>query len=105
MSRKDWNDEDERPTSRNNRPRSDSDHTLGQLMVESLNHRRRIEVIEARLDVLETASKDSTSSVSGSQPPGRRAALFAFIRKTVITTAVIVAAIISALKELGFLTK
>jgi hypothetical protein len=105
-----WDDDNERTTSRGNRKVTDSDHTLGQLMVESLNHRRRIEVLETRLDVqdaririLETKTKNSLSPQSGSVPPGRGSQLFILARKTFVTTAVIIAAIISALKELGYL--
>jgi len=66
-------------------------------MAESLNHRRRIETLEARVYVVETPPP--VSSVS----PERRRALFALVRKTVTTTALIIAALLSALKELGFL--
>jgi hypothetical protein len=106
MSRnRDWNDEDERPTSRGNpRPHSNIDHTVGQLMVESLNHRRRIEVLEARLENMEAStSNQSSSPPSASIGPSSRQRIFALVRKTVTTTAIIIAALLSALKELGFL--
>lgn len=105
MSRSHQWDEDERPTSRNNRSPTDMDHTVGQLMAESLNHRRRIEVLEKRLQVMETSPTFSVPPEGGSTPPSGRSRLFALIRKTVVTTAVIIAAIISALKELGFLVR
>lgn len=104
-SRKPGFTDDELPTQRNPKPskRTDSDYTVGQLMVESLNHRHRIEVLEERLEILESEKKNTslapTSSVS--TPPGRQR-LFALVRKTVTTTVVIIAALISALKELGF---
>jgi hypothetical protein len=97
--------DDEPTTSRGKNPRrSDSDHTVGQLMVESLNHRRRIEVLEERLEVLESEKKNtSLAPYSTDAPPSRRQRLFTLVRKTVTTTALIIAAILSALKELGYL--
>jgi|WetSurMetagenome_2_1015567.scaffolds.fasta_scaffold473371_2 hypothetical protein len=98
--------DDEPPTQRNPKPskRTDADYTVGQLMVESLNHRRRIEVLEERLEILESEKKNTSIAPHGSDssPPGRQR-LFALVRKTVTTTVVIIAALISALKELGFL--
>lgn len=98
--------DDEIPTRRGaGRPKhSDSDHTLGQLMVESLNHRHRIEVLEERLEVLESAKANTSlaPNSTNSSPPGRQR-LFALIRKTITITVVSIAAVISALKELGFL--
>jgi len=96
---------DEPPTQRNPKspPRTDSDYTVGQLMVESLNHRRRIEVLEDRLEMLES-QKENTSLAphsSDSSHPGRQRVL-TLIRKTVTYTVVGIAAIISTLKELGF---
>ena len=82
---------------------SDIHYTVGQLMVENLNHRHRIVVLEERLSELETAPKVVSISPTGSVPPSQRQRIFALVRKTVTTTALIIAALISALKELGFL--
>lgn len=105
-----WDDDNERTTSRHNRTPTDMDHTVGQLMVESLNHRRRIEVAESRLEVLETRirilvskTQDSLSPPTGSEPPGGRASLFILAKKTVKATLVVIIATIAALKELGYL--
>jgi hypothetical protein len=97
--------DDEPPTQRNPKPgkRTDADYTVGQLMVESLNHRHRIEVLEERLEILET-KKENTSlapNSTNSSPPGRQR-IFTLIRKTVTYTVVGIAAVISTLKELGF---
>jgi len=82
---------------------SDIHYTVGQLMVENLNHRRRIEVLEARVSELETSPKVISISPTGSVPPTQRQRIFALVRKTVTTTAIIIAALISALRELGYL--
>ena len=74
---------------------SDLDHTVGQLMVESLNHRHRIEILESLAK--------RTQVPPGSLPPPGNNRILPLIRKTVATTVVIIAAIISALKELGYL--
>ena len=110
MARKGDRSNDDIPTKRFGRnpfdePSKDSDihHTVGQLMVESLNHRRRIEVLEARLSELETAPKVTSISPTGSVPPTERQRILALVRKTVTTTALIIAAVISTLKELGYL--
>jgi hypothetical protein len=105
-SRKDWNDEDERPTNRGGKSsesRSDTDYLVGKLMVEGVNHRQRIEVLEARLRVVEIAAKNNSIAPGSSLPPAGKQRLYAIIRKTVTTTAIILAALFSALKELGFL--
>lgn len=98
--------DDEPPTQRNPKStrRTDADYTVGQLMVESLNHRHRIEVLEERIEILESEKKNTSLAPHGSDssPPGRQR-LFSLVRKTVTTTVVIIAALISALKELGFL--
>ena len=91
-------DEDEiptRPDARN--PHSDIHGTVGLLMAESQNHRKRIEVLEA----LALRSKGALDSV----PP---AAIARYLKVT--TTAfkwaiLVIAGLISALKELGFLEK
>lgn len=93
----------ERPTSNRHKPRSDSDHTLGQLMVENINHRRRLDVIETRLEVLESATKKQLSTEASSESDTGRTILFSNVRKGIITIAVIVAAVVSAIKELGLL--
>jgi hypothetical protein len=103
-----WREEnDDIPTSRLGKgPRSkhsDTDYTVGQLMVESLNHRHRIQVLEERLSELETSAGIPTAGQTGSVPPSERQRLFALVRKTVTTTALVIAALISALKELGYL--
>ncbi len=106
MARKDWSDEDERPTSRGGKggkPHSDTDHTVGQLMVESLNHLRRIQLLEERVEVLEAAKKNQSLAPS-SLPPAGKQRVFAIIRKTVTYTVIAIAAALSALKELGFLS-
>jgi hypothetical protein len=96
MARSNWNDEDERPTSRGGKcPPSDIDHTVGSLMVESLNHRKRIEMLE---EVVERAGL-----TPGSLPPSGKHSIFVLIRKTVTTTTLIIAAVLAALRELGFL--
>lgn len=109
MSRnKDWNDQDERPTSPGGkRPRahSDTDHTVGELMVQTIHHQRRIEVLEERVKVLEFAPKNVSIAPTSSLPPAGRQRVFAIIRKTVTYTVVAIAAIFSALKELGFLVR
>lgn len=103
-----WRGEnDDIPTSRIGKNPHTGDHsdihyTVGQLMVENLNHRRRIEVLEARLSELETSAKVVSISPTGSVPPSQRQRIFALVRKTVTTTALIIAALISALKELGY---
>jgi hypothetical protein len=106
MSRSnDWRDDDERPTSRGGKgsgSRTDTDHTVGQLMVESLNHLRRIQVLEERVEILEAAKKNQSLAPS-SLPPAGKQRVFALIRKTVTYTVVAIAAVVSALKELGFL--
>lgn len=88
---------DEIPTRRTNKnPHSDLDHTVGQLMVESINHRHRLEALEAMAE--------SKGLAPGSIPPlSKRARLFSIARQTFTTTAIIIAALLSALKELGFL--
>jgi hypothetical protein len=94
-------DEHERITKPNNgKPPTDNDHMLGQLMVESLNHRRRIEVLELRLYNAETALKDK--AITASIPPGNRSLLH-LAKQTLISVTVVLAALISALKQLGFL--
>ncbi len=106
MSRKDWRDDDERPTSpggKRSSTRTDIDHTVGQLMVESINQRRRIEVLEERVEVLEAAKKNQSLAPASSLPPAGKQRVFALIRKTVTYTVIGIAAAISALKELGFL--
>ncbi len=97
MNHRDWNDEDERPTSRGGkRPPSDVDRTVGQLLVESLHHRKRLETLEALVE--------NAGLTPDSLPPiGRRRSLPELIRKTVTTTVLIIAAVLSALRELGFL--
>ncbi len=107
MSRtpKDERFDDERPTGRGGKPSSDADYHVGRLMVESLNFRRRLEVVESRLAHLEDAKKDSAPPASGSIIPGGRARLFALIKKTLAYTVVGIAAIISTLKELGYFGK
>ncbi len=92
---------DETPTNRTgknsgNGSYSDLHHTVGQLMAESLNHRHRLETIEALVE--------NAGLVPGSIPPkSKRARLFYVARTAFTTTAVIIAALLSALKELGFL--
>lgn len=105
MPRNDWRDEDERPTSRGgkgSKPHTDIDHTVGQLMVESLNHLRRLQLLEERVEILEAAKKNQSLAPS-SLPPAGKQRVFALIRKTVTYTVIGIAAAISALKELGFL--
>lgn len=89
--------EDESPTKTRSRdPRSDLHHTVGQLMVESINQRKRLETLEALVE--------NAGLVPGSIPPkSNRARLFHVARTTFTTTAIIIAALLSALKELGFL--
>jgi len=95
MRNRDWNDDDERPTARGGkRPPTDIDHTMGQLMVESLNHRKRLEMLE---ELVERAGL-----APGSVPPPGKHSLLVLVRKTITTTVVIIAAVISALRELGF---
>lgn len=91
----------ERPTKPNNgKPPSDRDHTLGQLMVECLNHRHRIETLEARVAIVETAQKEPKTP--SAMPPGNRS-LLQLVKQTLVSTSLILAAIISTLKELGLL--
>lgn len=87
--------EDEIPTGRGRKSRADSDHTLGQLMVESLNHRRRIEVLEA----LVLSEKGKSNSIS----PNSKRRYLEVARKTFLYAILTIAGLISALKELGFL--
>jgi hypothetical protein len=94
--------DDERPTNRGG-TRSNIDHTVGQLMVESLNHRRRIEILEERLADLEDTKKNSAPASGGSLTPDSKSRLFHLIRKTVTITALSIAAVITTLKELGLL--
>lgn len=104
--KKDWSREDETPTNpggKGSGARSDLDHTVGQLMAESLNHLRRISVLEERVEVLEAAKKKQSLAPPNSLPPAGKQRVFALIRKTVTYTIVGIAAAISALKELGFL--
>jgi hypothetical protein len=111
MSRKIKENQDELPTNPGGKSsgsgggsRTDNDYLVGQLMVENIHHRRRIEVVEARLKVLETAPKNDSIAPRSSLPPAGRQRLFAIIRKTVTVTVVGIAAVISALRELGFLS-
>lgn len=76
-------------------PHSDLDHTVGQLMVESLNHRHRIEILESLAK--------RTQVPPGSLPPPGNNRILPLIRRTITTTVFIIAAVISALKELGYL--
>jgi hypothetical protein len=86
--------EDEIPTRRSSASQhSDLHHSVGQLMAESLNHRHRLETLETALLHKETA---------GSVPPSGKE-LLVLARKTLTTTLIILAALVSALKELGFL--
>lgn len=94
MSNK-WDNEDELPTSRGRKARADSDHTLGQLMVESLNHRRRLEVLEALVF--------SKKGEGDSLPPTSKHRYFQLARKAFLYTLLTLAGLISAIKELGFL--
>lgn len=89
--------EDESPTqTRSRSPHSDLHRTVGQLMAESLNHRKRLETLEALVE--------NAGLVPGSVPPkSKRARLFHVARTTFTTTAIIIAALLSALKELGYL--
>jgi hypothetical protein len=99
-------DADELPTNpggKSSNSRTDNDYLVGQLMVENIHHRRRIEVLEARLQVLETAPKNDSLAPGSSLPPAGKHRLFALVRRTVTITVVGIAAVISALRELGFL--
>lgn len=98
-----YEDDSERPTNRGRKPPSDPNYTLGQLMVESLNHRRRIEVVELRLTNLESSKKDSQPPEGSSIYPGGRTRLFALVKKTFTYTVICIAAILSTLRELGYL--
>lgn len=105
-TRKNWSDEDERPTNpggRRSKSRSDSDFDLGGLMVEAIHLRQRLEILEARVEVLEAAPKNLSLAPGSSLPPAGKQRLYALVRKTVTTAIIIIAAAFSALKELGYL--
>jgi hypothetical protein len=90
-----WSDQDERPTRPTIRnPDTDLHNLVGQLMVENVNHLKRIEILEAVAERVQVQN--------GSIPPPRHSIL-PHIRRVITTTALIVAAVISALKELGLL--
>lgn len=102
----DWDDKHERITSSGHgRPLTDLDHTVGQLMAENLNHRRRIEVLEKRVEDLEAPARNQSLTAKRSVFAFAKHPLFVLVRKATLYTVIAIAAVISALKELGFLTK
>lgn len=111
MAHKKKDDADELPTNPGGKSsgsgggsRTNNDYLVGQLMVENIHHRRRIEVLESRLQVLETAPKNYSLAPRSSLPPAGKQRLFAIVRRTVTVAVIGIAAVISALRELGFLS-
>lgn len=75
-------------------------HHMGTLMAECALLQKRVEVAEAQIETL--VSAQAKPQVSKSQPPHRYLEL---AKKTTLITASIIAGIILAIKELGFLFK
>jgi hypothetical protein len=102
--------EDEIPTRPGHRVNTDKDFSLGQLMVESIHHRRRIETVENRCDHqesrlarLENAYQDFEIAKASIPVPGKHHRLASLIRKIIVTTVVIITAVLTAIRELGIL--
>lgn len=89
-------DEDEIPTRPDVRnPHSDIHGTVGLLMAESQNHRKRIEVLER----LALRTKGALDSV----PPTAQDRYIKVIATTIKWAILVIAGLISALRELGYL--
>ncbi len=91
--------EDEIPTKPGiKHPHSDLDHSVGLLLAEAVNLRKRVEVLEA------VALGKSTKTRRDSDRPGPSVGEMATLAKNTIKWGIlIIAGIVSALKELGFL--
>lgn len=86
--------EDEIPTHRGRRQDTHPDTMLGRLMRESVDHNTRIEALES---VVFREAKPSTWPTVGKYLP--------LIKKTVTAAVLVIAGVLSALKELGFFDK
>jgi hypothetical protein len=91
--------EDEIPTRPGvKHPHSDLDYSVGLLLSEAVNLKKRIEVLEA------LAIGKKTQAKRESDRPGPSVSEMASLAKSTIKWAIlIIAGIVSALKELGFL--
>lgn len=94
MSR--WS-EDEIPTNPGGRAHPDINNTVGLLMAEVINLRKRLEVLES----LELSQK--TRPKHSERPGPDMAAMATVAKKTIQWSILVIAAIISALKELGYI--
>ncbi len=102
--------EDDIPTRPGHRVNTDEDFSVGQLMVESINHRRRLETLENRSDHqesrmarIEAAYQDFEIAKASIPVPGKHHRLASLIRKIIVTTVVIITAVLTAIRELGIL--
>lgn len=92
-----WPDEDEIPTSPGGRIHPDLHHTLGLAMAEVINLRKRLEILEA------LALSTKTRTRQSDRPGPDMASLAILAKKTIQWAILILAGLISALKELGYL--
>lgn len=89
--------EDEIPTNPGHRTHSDLYDTVGTLMYEVINIRKRVEVLEA------LALSQKTGSRHSDGPRTHLAEVAIIAKKAVFWGVIVTAGVISALRELGFL--
>lgn len=78
-------------------PHSDIDHSVGILLAEAVNFRKRLEVLES------LAIGKATKTRESERPGPSVAEMATLAKKTIQWGILVIAGILSALKELGFL--